>query len=295
MGVNTTNLTQSATITDAEFRLICQFIGNLLESSGVLLVADSGDMDNTTVTWPGSNGTAGGYEIRRFSDALQATAPIYIKIEYGRGGAAGQFAMWFTFGTGSNGAGTITGEKLARTAQLTLNTATATKAAWISAATNRFCFALGVDATTGGFISVERTLDTSKAVTNAGILFARKTSSAAVMTHQFINYQGTNPAESTTGGCNPPSAQTTGLHGGGNVATYPCFFFGIGETLVPPANFQGAFTTDFTASNQYTVSVLGSNQNMVCLPAGGAWGLPRGVSGGATPTNANFTMLMRYD
>lgn len=292
MAVNSTNLTQSATITDSEFRAIVDFIANTLQSGGVTKTADSGQINTATVTWPALNSTIAGYEIRQFTDALAGTDPVKIKISYGRGGAAGQFAMWFEVGTGSDGSGNITGVKMATTAQLTLNTAAATKVAYVSATTNRFCFALGADATTGGYIGMERTLDVNKAVTNRGILFFRKTSNANVTIPQFIDFQGTSPAVETSGGCLPPSGQLTGVHSSGDVGIYPCYFFGIGEVLVPGTNFAGAFSAEFTGGNQYTINVLGVDQNMLCLPVAMACGIQRNTG---APSNAQFTAMMRYE
>ena len=76
--------------------------------------ADTGQINWSTVTRPATN-TAAGYEIRRFNDALQATAPILIKIEYGTGANAAFPGVWLTVGTGSNGSGTLTGSITQRT------------------------------------------------------------------------------------------------------------------------------------------------------------------------------------
>lgn len=70
--------------------------------------ADTGQINWSTVTRPAAN-VAAGYEIRRFDDTLQATAPIFVKLEYGTAGAVLQPAIWITVGTGSNGSGTLTG------------------------------------------------------------------------------------------------------------------------------------------------------------------------------------------
>lgn len=70
--------------------------------------ADTGQINWATVTRPAVN-TAAGYEIRRFNDALQATAPIFVKLEYGTTSVLTIPALWVTVGTGSNGSGTLTG------------------------------------------------------------------------------------------------------------------------------------------------------------------------------------------
>jgi hypothetical protein len=88
----------------------------LLTSVGLTQTSDTGQINwatNTTYVNTSWN-TSYGYEIWSFNDSLQATAPIFIKIEYGNvstqsGAVRGDIGTWVTVGTGSNGAGTITG------------------------------------------------------------------------------------------------------------------------------------------------------------------------------------------
>lgn len=75
--------------------------------------ADSGQINWSTVTRPGEN-TSGGYEIRRLNDSRDATAPIYVKIEYGTDITDPNPTIWITIGKGSNGSGTITNIMLSR-------------------------------------------------------------------------------------------------------------------------------------------------------------------------------------
>jgi hypothetical protein len=101
--------------TDAGFRTWAQKIHDALTAIGLTQTADTGQINLSTVTRPGSNDTAGGYEIWRFNDTLQATYPIFIKIEYGMNTvASNQPSLWITVGTGSNGSGTISGNPIAR-------------------------------------------------------------------------------------------------------------------------------------------------------------------------------------
>lgn len=57
---------------------------------------------------PGTN-TVVSFEVWAFSDSLQATAPVYIKFEYGTLGSAANPAIWMTVGSGHDGSGTLTG------------------------------------------------------------------------------------------------------------------------------------------------------------------------------------------
>lgn len=94
--------------TDAGFRAWGKEYSDNLAAVGLVKTADTGQIDWVTVARPAIN-TAAGYEIWRFNDSLQATAPIFIKIEYGTSTQADIPGIWITVGTSSNGAGTIGG------------------------------------------------------------------------------------------------------------------------------------------------------------------------------------------
>lgn len=297
MATNTANLTVSGTMTDAEFRLLCQFIADTLEAGGVIKTSDTGQADLTAITYPGGSNTAAGYEIRRFSDAMQSTKPVFIKIEYGRAGTATSLGLYITIGTGSNGSGTITGVRRTRDSYpLYLTNGTMSSApCFISAGTNRFCFAINVTSGSAGFMSLERTIDSARVVTDQGLLFCYKTSGNSMLP-ATIFHSGSQPAEgqSGDGGALPPTTQSSGAHANGNIGVYPQFFFGVGETLVPSLNAVGGFATDFIGGTSYAVSLLGTTQTMIALDKAGAWGINRGGNTVA-PNSSTFTMLMRYE
>ena len=115
MSAYTANL-ESYLDTDARFRALASFVSDNLTAGGLPKTADTGQINLATVTRPAVN-TSGGYEIRRFDDALQATKPVFFKIEYGTGaGSPGTgISFWLTIGTGSDGAGNITGTFFTRT------------------------------------------------------------------------------------------------------------------------------------------------------------------------------------
>lgn len=92
---------------DAEFRAWGSELSTELDTY-LPKTTDTGQINWSTVTRPAAN-SAAGYEIRRFNDSLQATAPIFIKLEFGTAGNAAMPSIWVTVGTGTNGAGTLTG------------------------------------------------------------------------------------------------------------------------------------------------------------------------------------------
>ena len=102
--------------TDAGFRTWVQEIITILVTTlGLTQTNDTGQINTSTVVHP-ANSTSGGYIILAFNDSLQATAPIYIKLEFGTGGNSATPQMWITIGTGTNGAGTLNGVVSARSA-----------------------------------------------------------------------------------------------------------------------------------------------------------------------------------
>src|SRR6186997_665737 len=100
------NFTNSS---DANFRVWGAYISSKLLAGGMVQTADTGQINWTTVLTPTGINTYAGYEIWRFADALQASAPVYFKIEYGEGSNVDGPAVRVKFGTGSDGAGNLTG------------------------------------------------------------------------------------------------------------------------------------------------------------------------------------------
>lgn len=94
---------------DADFRAWAQGIHDALVACGLVQTSDTGQINLSTVSRPGTN-AYGGYEIFRFNDSLQATKPVFIKFEYGIGGVAGRPQWRITVSTATNGAGTPSGQ-----------------------------------------------------------------------------------------------------------------------------------------------------------------------------------------
>jgi hypothetical protein len=161
--------------TDAEFRTWGSTIKGELGNMGLVQTGDTGQIDWTTVLLPSAANQVRGYEIWRFADALQATAPIFVKLEYGSSGASTRAAIWITVGVATNGAGTLLGAKSTRNqcGQETNNTNTALCA--FSGDTARLTIALWFFDSLGNqaaaqtiFFSVEREKDINGADVGTG-------------------------------------------------------------------------------------------------------------------------------
>lgn len=95
--------------TDANFRAWGSALSAAIQAVGLIKTADTGQISWTTVAKPATANAMQGYEIFRFNDALQSTAPIFIKIEYGSGNYGGVYPAYrTTVGKGTDGAGNIT-------------------------------------------------------------------------------------------------------------------------------------------------------------------------------------------
>jgi hypothetical protein len=101
----------SSFTTDAKFRTWGLAMSTAMQAAGFVKTADTGQINWVTVTKPVATNTQAGYEIYRFDDDLQATAPIFFRVGYGSGGTASgnSPATWITIGTATDGAGTISG------------------------------------------------------------------------------------------------------------------------------------------------------------------------------------------
>jgi hypothetical protein len=159
----------------AEFRAWASFIHNLLVTNGGWVdTAATGSIDLTTVAAPAAINTSMGYKVYRMADTLQATAPVFLKLEYGSGGTATFPAIWITVGTTHDGLGNIGNILLARV-QHNASAAGTGGVHLGSADTNRACFCF---ATTGGstnvqiWFSIERSKDAAGADTSAGLIVA---------------------------------------------------------------------------------------------------------------------------
>lgn len=93
---------------DATFRAWVNALLQGWADAGWVRTADTGQINPASAVKPAAVNTSAGYAMFRFDDALQSTAPIYFKVEFGTGAHATQPAMWLTVGKATNGAGSLT-------------------------------------------------------------------------------------------------------------------------------------------------------------------------------------------
>ncbi|MFA5036902.1 MAG: hypothetical protein WC479_06975 [Candidatus Izemoplasmatales bacterium] len=95
----------------ASFQAWGSALCSAMEALGVTKTADTGQIDWGTVSYPTSANQYMGYEIRQFTDGLQATNPVIIKFEFGSSATSGQRpGIRITVGHTTDGAGNLTGD-----------------------------------------------------------------------------------------------------------------------------------------------------------------------------------------
>jgi hypothetical protein len=110
MGVYNNAAVDNNFASDAEWRAFCLEFQSAILASGFLVAAsDTGQIDLTSASRPAIN-THAGFKMYRADDALQATKPIFVKVEFGCGNATNRPKISVTVSTGTNGAGTQTGQ-----------------------------------------------------------------------------------------------------------------------------------------------------------------------------------------
>lgn len=172
---------------------VAGLFSNLSAVTGWLQTNDTGQIDITTLPGQGAvTDIVFGYRVYTFTDALTATNPVYVKIEYGTGSAPGFSlpAIWTTVGTGTNGAGTLTGQVSQRIQLSDFSSTVASFLSYFSGGPNRFVCSLFDSGNFNMILSIERSKNSAGADNGDGIIYhvASRRNGAF---QQFIPYTGT--------------------------------------------------------------------------------------------------------
>ena len=94
--------------TDATFRAWGSAVSGALAAAGLVQTTDTGQINWSTVLKPTTSSQSRGYEIWRFSDSLQSTRPVFVRVDYG----SAQYAtntpgLYLSIGTATDGAGLL--------------------------------------------------------------------------------------------------------------------------------------------------------------------------------------------
>lgn len=161
----------------AIFRAWVQVMHDGLTSVGLVQTSDTGQALPSTIALPGAS-TFSGFEIYRFADSLQATKPVFIKMEYGTAPNNTGSIFRVTLGTSTNGAGTLTGQ-VTPSPTVTGQWAvvdTSSQPAYFSGDTSSFTVAWPSSNATGGWrpsmVMAERTRNADGTPNGDAVVFA---------------------------------------------------------------------------------------------------------------------------
>lgn len=288
MGYTATTSMSNTVSDDATFRAWGSAYAAKWASMGLVQTADTGQINWATVTKPAAINTAAGYEIWAFNDALQATYPIFVKIEYGTGGAATVGSLWFSVGSGTNGAGTLTGISSTRSQVTCTATAGALNHYWCGD-TNRLGVAvMGAAAATSSGAWIERTLDASGVVTSEGVTLIFRTGSAWIA--QAWNYTtGPYTTQESSLGAMGPSQSPWGVYGT-QLSVYPIYHT-KGVFMNPGMNCLVFDASSVGQNSTISFTMYGATHTFFTLatPQFGSAGR------GGFSSAANATLMMRFE
>lgn len=112
--------------TDADFRAWGSGVSAAIQALGWVQTADTGQIDWLTVLKPTGYAQKMGCEVYRPTDALQASAPWFVRFDYGSSpNAPSRPGLFVRFGSGTDGAGTLTGASNQITLDLNIQQVTA--------------------------------------------------------------------------------------------------------------------------------------------------------------------------
>lgn len=277
------------------FKSWAQAISNALAAFGWVQTTDTGQVNWSTIAAvPASTYV---YEIWKAGDALAATMPIFLKIEYGFSTTIPRIRI--TVGTGSSGAGVINGVVQSSTPQQITNdianSGSTTYPCYFSGNSAEFRMSMWSNPSgapqTGVVFGIERSKDGTGANTNEYItVLGVNQSSAGQCYQQTIKATGSGNREN--GVIAPALSNGSGTGSAfGTVAALPVFPI-LGKVGNPMLGFMTATLNDVGINSTVTVnSVYGSAHTYVVAGGGN---ISSGI-GQKTVNSTNMALLMRYE
>jgi hypothetical protein len=270
---------------DVNFRAWGSAISAAIAAVGLVQTSDTGQINWTTVSTPNNINQSRGYEIWKFNDALQATRPVFIRLDYGSGPYdLPNPQMWLTIGTATNGAGTITANASfpgSFHAQRTIFTTTSTP--WYASGSAKSPFYVSSDGAgslqlggwmnfptsnspsyAGGFLLAERTRDWDGTPNGEGVLTITHWSTGTPTTQTLII---ANSATYTQGGnwSGVPVLAggvvsllpKTGMVGSGVINVFPVFTGNTPQTNGPSKHVVAVWSGDVAGWTRFPLTVYG--------------------------------------
>lgn len=302
---NNANWTNAFDITtDAGFRAVGSSIHTALTgmSANLTQASDTGQINWSTVTHPTVANTAQGYEIWTYNDGIST---LKIKIEFGSSLVTGNgsFSMWFTVGTGTDGAGTITGVLMPRTQSQSGAVLSKTNSypSYACAATGTFWILVGVGSTndigSGGtcqtFFGFARSCDSSGNPSSAGIEFWVGGSNVPATPFVCYDLSRSQSYSTTQGGqCLVPYGITATNYGTGGNSTYQVFRHDLPLLPTQTTAHVGSYVaSEAGAATTTTMALVGSTTHTFFFTGAAA---NRSANGGSGP-NSSYAYALVYE
>jgi hypothetical protein len=245
--------------TDADFRNWGSGLSAQFAAVGLVKTSDTGQIDWSTVLKPSGGAQQRGYEVWRFNDALQATKPVFIRIDFGSSSSGSTLpGLWVNVGTATNGTGTLTGQ-VGTSRQVSSSSATS-GVTYCSGNSSRLTLVSNVSsANTLIQVYVERTKTGAGVDTGDGIVRFF----GGFGSYQFIPFVGPIPAEvSSNPALDSNSGGVSAL--GTDVMLSPTVVF-YGKPLF--ASWCAYKNTDITGLTPITFTYLGAVRTYLPLGA----------------------------
>lgn len=262
-------ITETAPTTVANYRLYGQTWSNTFISMGLVKTADAGQVNWSTVAdIPPTNSTRD-YEVWRFADAAQATAPIFIKTTYS--GSTSARHIGFQCGNGSDGNGNILNPVVAdlnTTYRMPTDNATSNTFFISSDGSGLAIF----NTSSPSLIIVDRQRDTAGAALPTGWMIARRSVAGTPSLHVFDSTSQTGPGPRIHFANEWPAIPNLA------VTSNSTFVNDIGETVMLPtwiSNRQGTFNSkmvisypklDILATQNFSVQFMGASRTYKPAP-----------------------------
>lgn len=211
---------------DVAFRAWGSELSGKLSAVGMIQTADTGQINWSTVVRAGTTSDAG-YEIWRFNDTQQSTAPIYLKLLYGTGSSTSAPRLGYQVGSGTNGAGTINGQNTAVTYSASGLTTATSKNSFISYSDGFFGLVhkqAGYSSQLTAAVFIARTVSSTTQTPNAtGASVYMHTSSYNIPNYYQIRFASTASntlysSAATWSGCAVPGTAASSLTSSGSRA-----------------------------------------------------------------------------
>lgn len=287
--------------TAARIQAWAQFVEDtLVTTGGWVVTADTGQTLPSALAACTGISQKKGYRIYRMNDALQATAPVFMRLDFGCGGNINTAGFWVTIGGGSDGAGNITNVYwnggLSSNPNVMNNTTGVSGAvnSYGSASTSRASIAMFVGTSSGFHVvfCIERTKNASGADTGAGLLlvYTGGVSASYIETSRYIILVGGPQPLAETALSYILTQQNPTQSFGGDIGVAVISHF-KGPAQQPGLNFLVVNSADFGAESSFITNLYGSNhtyQHLNALPL-------QKVLVGTTISDAGSRCAIRYE